>query len=411
MIHPLFRKPRFYLGFCVLLWGIAGGCSQPHTNSVPAADTAAGGSEVHNPDDNNDGETGTNPGDDNTGDDNSENGTGVDNPDTGTDDNGTTNDGGDACAAVNAAAQNVTLPVDIIWVIDASPSMDEEITLIEANLNAFVDQITDSGLDYHVILIGSDSQHYDASVQHSYYEICVPPPLSGAAGCPDTDSDNYLHVRRGVHSSDGLDIAASTYSQYQHFLRPEALAHMVIVTDDNVGWGMNGNEFMDFVANATEPGFPNGLKFHSIVETIAYDPNCAFDDNCSCGWEKGTDYIDLSESTGGLVHSVCSEDWNPIFDALAENLLEGTAMPCDFLIPEPGPNLEVDPGETNVVLVSEDGLERTTLLNVVGANMCEGQTWYFDDLDNPTTVHLCPAACGAISGSVEIEFGCETVKH
>jgi len=86
-------------------------------------------------------------------------------------------------------------------------------------------------------------------------------------------------------------------------------------------------------------------------------------------------------------------------------------MPCDFLIPEPGPNLEVDPGETNVVLVSEDGLERTTLLNVVGANLCDGQTWYFDDLDNPTTVHLCPAACGAISGSVEIEFGCETVKH
>ena len=408
MMQTTLRERRFLTPICVLtLWTMTS-CSQPHTASIPEDIQEPAGSEVTHPD-----PGGPGPEDSNGSEGSESDGTQteIEDPDTGSEDNGTGANDDEACAAVNATAQNVTLPVDIIWVIDASPSMDEEITLIEANLNAFVDQITESGLDYHVILIGSESQHYDPSAQHSYYEICVPPPLSGAPGCPDTDSDTYFHVRQAVHSNDGLDIAAATYADYQHFLRPNALAHMVIVTDDNVGWGMDAEAFMDFVNGATNPGFPNGLRFHSIVETVEYDPNCAFDDSCSCGWERGSEYIGLSESTGGLVHSVCSEDWTPIFDELADNVVEGTAMPCDFLIPDPGPNLAVDPGETNVVLVSEDGQERTTLLNVVGQGSCEGQTWYFDNLDAPTTVHLCPAACGAINGSVEIEFGCETVKY
>ena len=80
-----------------------------------------------------------------------------------------------------------------------------------------------------------------------------------------------------------------------------------------------------------------------------------------------------------------------------------------------GPNvwgLEIDPEQTNVVLVSEDGQQRETLFNVPNVSGCtEVAGWYFDTPTEPTMVHLCPSACGAVSGTVEIEFGCETVKY
>jgi hypothetical protein len=316
------------------------------------------------------------------------------------------------CESTAASASNVLLPLDIIWVIDGSPSMDNEIAIIEANMNAFAESIGSSGLDYRVVLMGADHDHYDPSVQHSYNGICIPPPLSGAAGCPDTNSERFLHIRRGVHSHDALSVAIDTYSEYQHFLRPDALTHFVAVTDDDTGYAAGDDDFKNFIDGATSPGFPSGVTFHSIVDLIGYEPNCFWDDSCSCGETRGQNYINLSEETGGMVHSLCEEDWGPIFTTLQENVVIGTAMPCDYQIPVPDMGLEIDPEQTNVVLVSEDGQERETLFNVPDVSGCtEVAGWYFDTPTEPTMVHLCPSACGAVSGTVEIEFGCETVKY
>ncbi|MEC9465060.1 MAG: hypothetical protein VX834_04705 [Myxococcota bacterium] len=315
------------------------------------------------------------------------------------------------CESTVASASNVMLPLDIIWIVDGSPSMDDEIAIVEANFNAFAESIGGSGLDYRVVLIGADHDHYDPSAQRSFHGICIPPPLSGAAGCPDTDSDRFLHIRRGVHSHDALEAAMATYDQYQQFLRPHAVTHFVAITDDDTGYSAGEAEFTAFIASATAPGFPEGITFHSIVDLVGYDPNCIWDDSCSCGESRGQNYIGLSEATGGIVSSICDETWGPIFSALEENVILGTTMPCDFTIPEPDVGLGIDPEQTNVVLVSEDGQTRETLFNVSDGSACENLTgWYFDSPATPTQVHLCPSACGAVNGSVEIEFGCETVK-
>ena len=48
---------------------------------------------------------------------------------------------GGVCGSDFADAENATLPVDMIWVIDGSPSMDDSIAIVEANLNAFTARI------------------------------------------------------------------------------------------------------------------------------------------------------------------------------------------------------------------------------------------------------------------------------
>ncbi|MEK6608683.1 MAG: hypothetical protein AABZ30_13570 [Myxococcota bacterium] len=79
------------------------------------------------------------------------------------------------CVATDVVAENVVLPVDIIWIVDSSGSMDFENDVVQNNLNAFSTAIAGSGVDYRVVLIGSKES------------MCVPPPLGGA-GCSDGPS-------------------------------------------------------------------------------------------------------------------------------------------------------------------------------------------------------------------------------
>ena len=143
---------------------------------------------------------------------------------------------GMVCGTVSARALGAKRPVDIVWAIDSSPSMDDEIETIQANLNTFALNIGDSNLDYRVILIGSDrdlSGGVDIPELHDHIGICVPPPLSGAPGCPDTDSERYLHVRSPIHSDDALAVTMSTFGQWQTFLRDDARMHLIFVSDDD----------------------------------------------------------------------------------------------------------------------------------------------------------------------------------
>ena len=227
----------------------------------------------------------------------------------------------------------------------------------------------------------------------------APPPLSAQATCPDVDSDTYLHVRRPVHSKDGLDITVESYPEWAPFLRTEqgSDVHVIMVTDDNTGFGVDAGEFQEFLTGAQSPGFPRGVTFHSIVELIGYQPSCAFDDSCSCGEERGQTYIDLSEATGGLVLSLCEEDWTPIFEELEEVVVEGTEIPCGFTLPEPDENQRIDYDRVNVVFVG-DGDQREIIPQVDRASDCAlTPGWYYDNADAPTVIHLCALACDRLT--------------
>ena len=311
------------------------------------------------------------------------------------------------CGEFSARARGAVEPVDIVWLVDASPSMGEEIALIEANLNAFAERIGASGLDFRVVLVGADRELCRDG--RCYFEICVPPPLSGAEGCPDTDGERYRHVRAPIHSREALDVAVEQLDAIAAFLREGVTTHMVVVTDDDVGFGIDGDGFMAAVG-ATLPD----LVVHSIVDEVGRLPNCGLFDEppCSCGENRGETYIGLSQRTGGLVQSVCSADWDPIFGALEARVVDGAQIPCAFDLPERPRWLMLDPDRINVDLITPAG-DRTPLFNVDDAAGCDRDAtgWYLDDLQNPQRLSLCPGACGDREGDVEVEFGCVMRKR
>ena len=100
--------------------------------------------------------------------------------------------GNGTCAAVSAATAKAK--VDIIFVIDDSGSMTEELAQIKTNVNTFASKIGTIGLDYTVTFIVKKGT--------SGNTICVPAPLAGAS-CAD-NPPKFHHVNQDVQSTDSF---------------------------------------------------------------------------------------------------------------------------------------------------------------------------------------------------------------
>jgi hypothetical protein len=292
------------------------------------------------------------------------------------------------CVATEVSAEEAVRPVDIIWVIDNSGSMDEEEDRVQNNMNSFASSIAASGADYHVIVI-TDVSH-----------ITVPPPLGG--------SPQLLQVNQSIGSNNALQLTVQTYPMWQSFLRANSVKHFVVVTDDESDWSQS--QFETQLAGLTAPGFPDGFKFHAIV---AEDPPWDFTSHCfTLAADIGQTYIDLQNSHMGLFFSLCDSDWSPLWPALAAEVTEGLALPCVYDIPDPGMGMEIDPGAVNFIYTPSGGSPQT-IPNVGDMNGCTGQGWYYDNPAAPTQIITCPATCNTLTGdptgSVEVAFGCATV--
>ena len=315
---------------------------------------------------------------------------------------------GSGCEDFTLRATGALRPVDIVWVIDASPSMGDEIDRVEAELNAFAEGIGRSGLDYRVILIGSDRQQSILAEAHNFFEICVPPPLSGAAGCPDTNSDRFLHVREPIHSREAMAEAMRTVGQWQGFLRPDSRVHFVFVTDDDERGSTMASQFANFAD--TTVGLAGRWTSHAIVDFVGYIDGCGiFGDTCSCGDGRGEQYLQLATLHDGLQLSICEPDWSPLFASLRERISLSDPVPCTFALPSPGDQYEVD--YTAISVRSVTGAASTDVPAVFDAAACgpEGG-WYLDNRANPTAMLLCPTTCAADADAVEVDLSCVRLK-
>ncbi|MCZ7681451.1 MAG: hypothetical protein M5U28_22715 [Sandaracinaceae bacterium] len=117
------------------------------------------------------------------------------------------------CTRDVTQAETRARPVDIIWIIDNSGSMDGEARIVQDNINNFAMAIGASGIDYHVV------------VMTSMGFVSVPPPLG-------TDATRFRFANVDVQSNDGLVDLVDNFSAYSDFLRPEAITHFIAVTDD-----------------------------------------------------------------------------------------------------------------------------------------------------------------------------------
>lgn len=303
-----------------------------------------------------------------------------------------------ACAGDEVSADFVTIPSDIIWVVDQSGSMDQETAYVQTKINDFAAQISATSIDYHVVMI---------AITSGSNAICVPAPLGGA-NCGN--NTRFRLVNQRIASNDGPSKAISTYAQYADFLRPDAIKHFVFVTDDESS--MSAVNFTNGLAALMPTGMFDNFKVHAIY---AYGNGQS--NGCTgafgTGADEGTVYTTLVAQTGGARGVICEDDWTQVFTDISAAVVSGSQVSCELTIPAPPANETLDPTKVNV-RYQMGGVAPGQLLPQVPTAADCGATggWYYDDNTAPTTITLCGATCSSIqadaAANVKIEFGCST---
>ena len=322
------------------------------------------------------------------------------------------NDAGGECGAVSQKAENTLQPVDIIIGVDTSGSMNEEIGFVQTHLNAFSQQIIDSGIDVHVIMLATEGVSMMSAGGlfggggDRDFAVCIGPPL-GSGMCPgDSKPPIYTHVNTEVGSNDVLNVYLSAYPQYKASLRDGSLKTFVSVTDDDATDGPNNSA--DAFINAVNALEPAGSTMwsnwrYSSIHCFTQCPDAA---------AIGAVHAELVSRTMGVGGDLCLQDFAPVFDKLALTVIDTVTLACDWAIPPP-PGMEVfDAGKTNVRL-NLDGVAEPLTKAPSAADCGDQQGWHYDDEASPQRVVACPATCSrmqaAQNASVDILFGCETV--
>lgn len=345
-----------------------------------------------------------------------------------------------ACAMQSIQAEpGKERPVDIIFVIDNSGSMTEEIAAVRSNIDKdFAAIIDDSGVDYRVLMI---SQFGEGGTG-----VCIDPPLAGAdcsEGLSQTNGPRYFHYDQEIGSNDALCQILDTLDNpkgdaraphgFQDWLRPEASKAFVLVTDDSARCSYT-DEVMQVVlgADGAEP-FEDALAFHaalrakspfqfgghyqffSIVGLSAPDdqpqpvfPHEPLDSNtCNTAPTPGLSYQALSVATDSLRYPVCEgRSFDAIFHVLARSVIQTASAECTFQLPEVAPPQALDLPSVNLEVRPEPAAESLHFDQVAGAGACQDvHSFYIRD-----RIELCPEACRWLQRSpepaVEILYGC-----
>lgn len=382
---------------------------------------------------------------------------------------------GNACAWKEATPKRNG--VDIVFVIDNSHSMGDEIVKVRDNINNFAATIASSGLDYQVIMLsakGTNLTDMRENVSNLKgcnlsgdmpLEVCVPAPLgvgpSASDPCGDNPSGHFYALDNfpfGIASHNGMWLLLNMYQQqytwsddcpgggpvgggWRKWARFDATKYIVMITDDDATYPTRAvPEDPALPANLTEP--------HEIMDWLLLnnrraEPKGMFGSasdrkyiyNAVCGWvppgglatpegacrtdysaaeynqatSAGEQHQKLAQLTGGIVESICRDDWSPILAKMADHVV--STLGCEYTLPTPGDGV-IDPDQVLIVYTPKTGAQQK-LPRVTDASKCSTVTngWYYDNNASPTHVILCPAACQGIGsskdGQVDLLFGCQ----
>jgi len=364
-------------------------------------------------------------------------------------------DADEACAEEGAEATLRREPVDIVFLVDNSASLRPQIERVQQTINAdFAKVLDDARLDYRVVLI---SQHGDYQTSPNS-PICIEAPLSGipAQGCesppaaPVDKPPKFFHYSYRIRNNDSVAILLHGFENpdelgrapngWSEWLRQDVFKSFLVLTDGRINASYDGVHYDDgnsetHAKNVAEkldeklrtmaPEHFGALdeerryRFYSIVSMAPNEPPEApyqpdeplITTTCSeTDVNPGLGYQALSVLSGGARFPLCQPSaFASIFRAIAEDLISGSPIECDFPIPDPPPGQVLDLNRIAVEYTPGDGSDAALFGPVEDASACQKDAFYIDG-DN---VRLCPETCADVQSDdgarVRVLFDCAVV--
>ena len=219
--------------------------------------------------------------------------------------------------------------LDIVWLIDTSSSMDNEIEQVISNFNRFISSL-ESSTKIRLTLVaqkcnGRFSQgrciSLDASQKsngHGQTQIIIDSngalAVFGFGLCAPSDSSRLCKAAEkwGITESqsqsisNGVQVGADQGGKVRERFRDGSNKVVVIVTDDNAPkFGAND------IQNLTKEQNIGPVTYFSFSGLPASE----------CGIAAvGNEYMTLAQATGGKNFDICSSDWRQHFDELTANI-------------------------------------------------------------------------------------------
>ena len=215
--------------------------------------------------------------------------------------------------------QNPPTEVDILLVVDNSCSMQDEQNELSEGFDRFVEYFEVADVDYHIGVTTTDMES-DRGVLHSAGgEAFITPDTPNPA---EVFRDNVQVGIDGWAWEKGLATAAHALSddlaegENAGFLRDDALLSVIFISDEEDASPYGVNSYINYFLNRKDSARRDAFNASALVgvdpETLE-PTNCGQDaTNPNNGAAAAFRYSDVAVQTGGVVASICSEEFSDI---------------------------------------------------------------------------------------------------
>ena len=229
--------------------------------------------------------------------------------------------------------QEPTDQVDILWVIDNSPSMEDEQAEVADKFEAFIGNLEDTQLDFHVGVVTTDTDNPDENGK--LVGLTADGPTIVTSEDPDYVGDFQKLIKVGTGGSDkerGIDASLKALSEplisgyNDGFVREGATLSIIYVSDENDctdRGALAGNDstaacydnVQSLVSMKTLIDEAKALKTDGsrILASSIVGPEIV--ENCD-GAKPGFRYTAMAEAFGGVQGSICENDFSTIMERL-----------------------------------------------------------------------------------------------
>jgi hypothetical protein len=351
-----------------------------------------------------------------------------------------------ACAMQSTeASAGLDKQVDVLFVIDNSGSMGEEIAAIRRNIDqSFARIVEESRVDYRVLVLSAFGTEGTS--------VCIEPPLAGAP-CADglyaTNGDRFFHYHLPIDSFDPWCKLLSALDRpdpngrapggLKAWLRPDAEKVIVAITDDSPSCTYQGggeSQPVVFGAPGADP-YEDALLFHQTLLAaapeqlgVAPDARYAFyafvglsphadatapwfpheplqAELCDTAASPGLGYQALSVITDALRYPVCEgRGFDAVLRVLARSVVESAKAECSFQLPAPPRGQFLNKDTIHVEYRPRGDGEAVDIRQVAEEGRCDDHAF----LLRGDRIELCRQACAIVeadrAAALRVLYGC-----
>ncbi|MDZ4661136.1 MAG: hypothetical protein SGJ18_05900 [Pseudomonadota bacterium] len=214
--------------------------------------------------------------------------------------------------------------IDILWIIDNTPSMQQHQTILANQIGAFADGLSTRNLDFH---LGVTTSNISTDGERGKL-IGNPKVLTGS-----TPNFRNQFVSRVVlpevdHYEQGLGAMKKAIeigsNDNAGFFRADAFLVVVVFSNEDDHSEGNAQDYINFLESYKKPTqFGERMwTFHTLAVMGTAGEGCSTNGQFT---EPGYEYMGMTNFSGGIKTSICVSDFKQALSGIEKKLWDSTA--------------------------------------------------------------------------------------